>query len=78
MAPLFEQIFETYNSSDIAFLTSLLDEHGVDYVVDNEHFATLEPFAGVPMILKVPVLQAALARDILKDFQGGSFGQGRF
>lgn len=70
-----KQIFETYNQADIAFLKSLLDAHKITYIVDNESFSALRPLSGVPMVLKVCARQFDEAKELLKDFQGGSFGE---
>ena len=70
-------LFETYNLADIAFLKSLLDAHKITYIVDNEAFAALSPLSGVPMVLKVTAEQLDETKELLKDFQGGYFDQGK-
>jgi histidyl-tRNA synthetase len=73
----FKQIFETYNKADIAFLKSLLEANGINFIVENENYNTIRPFSGVPMILKVEARQLVDAEELLNDFQGGNFGQGK-
>lgn len=73
----FKQIFETYNKADIAFLKSLLEANGINFIVENENYNIIRPLSGVPIILKVEARQLDDAKELLKDFQGGNFGQGK-
>ena len=75
MTENFKPIFETYNLTDIALLKSLLEAHNIEYIVENENYATIRPLAGVPMVLKVKIEQLEDAKELLKDFKGGKFGQ---
>jgi len=71
----YKHIFETYNAADIAFLKSMLKAHDIDFILENENFAAIRPLSGVPAILKVNIKQLEEAKELLKDFKGGQFGQ---
>ncbi|MGD0336096.1 MAG: DUF2007 domain-containing protein [Candidatus Omnitrophota bacterium] len=73
----FKPIFETYNSADIAFLKSILNSKGINFVIENENYAEVRPLAGVPMVVKVRTNQLDEAKKLLSDFKGGKFGQGQ-
>ena len=72
----YEQVLETHNAGDIAFLKSILDASGITYFIQGEHVAPFVYYA-VPMRLLVKKDQAAEARDILKDIEL-SFSYGGF
>ena len=71
----YKSIFETYNFADMAFLKLLLRANSIDFIVENENFATIRPLSGVPMMIKVNVGQLDEAKELLKDFKGGNFRQ---
>jgi len=73
----FATLFETYNNSDVAFIRSILQANDIEFFVDNESFNAIQPLATAPIIVKVKAAQLEEARELLADFQGGSFGQGK-
>jgi hypothetical protein len=64
----FELILEVRNAGDQAFIKSLLDAEGISYLMQGEHVAPYL-YHALPMRLMVRKDQAALARELLKDFQ---------
>jgi len=64
----FELIMEIRNAGDQAFLKSLLDAEGIVYLMQGEHVAPYL-YHALPMRLMVLKEQAALARELLKDFE---------
>jgi len=64
----FELILEVRNAGDQAFIKSLLDAEGIVYYMQGEHVAPYL-YHALPMRLMVRKDQAALARELLKDFQ---------
>jgi hypothetical protein len=70
----YRQIFWTFNRGDVAFLRSILDDNGIDYIVENENYQ----YAPVgPVIIKVSEEQLKEAQELLRDFEGGDSGQGK-
>ena len=69
MSEKYQTILETYDTGQIAFLKSLLDANGIDYVVDNEHVATFMARSGIPLVLKVAEQDLEKTRELLGDFQ---------
>jgi hypothetical protein len=63
----FELVLEIHNAGDRAFLRSLLDGQGIDYIIQGE---TVAPylFHSVPMRLMVRQDQAASVRSLLNYF----------
>lgn len=64
----FELILEVRNAGDQAFIKSLLDAEGISYLMQGEHVAPYL-YHALPVRLMVRKDQAALARELLKDFQ---------
>jgi hypothetical protein len=64
----FELILEVRNAGDQAFIKSLLDAEGIAHFMQGEHVAPYL-YHALPMRLMVRKDQAALARELLKDFQ---------
>jgi len=64
----FERILEIRNAGDQAFLKSLLDAEGIVYLIQGEHVAPYL-YHALPMQLMVRKDQAALVRELLKDFE---------
>jgi hypothetical protein len=64
----FELILEVRNAGDQAFIKSLLDAEGIVYFLQGEHVAPYL-YHALPMRLMVRKDQAALVRELLKDFQ---------
>jgi hypothetical protein len=64
----FELILEVRNAGDQAFIKSLLDAQGIIYFMQGEHVAPYL-YHALPMRLMVRKDQAALARELLKDFE---------
>jgi hypothetical protein len=64
----FKLILEVRNAGDQAFIKSLLDAEGIVYYMQGEHVAPYL-YHALPMRLMVRKDQAALARELLKDFQ---------
>jgi hypothetical protein len=64
----FELILEIRNAGDQAFIKSLLDAEGIDYFIQGEHVAPYL-YHALPMRLMVRSDQAALTRELLKDFE---------
>jgi hypothetical protein len=60
-------IMEISNAGDQAFLKSLLDAEGVDYYIQGEYAAPYF-YHALPMRLMVRKEQAAMVRELLKDF----------
>jgi hypothetical protein len=67
----FEMILEISNAGDQAFLKSLLDAEDVDYYIQGECAAPYF-YHALPMRLMVRKEQAAMVRELLKDFVGAS------
>ncbi len=64
----FELILEVRNAGDQAFIKSLLDAEGVVYYLQGEHVAPYL-YHALPMRLMARKDQAALVRELLKDFE---------
>jgi hypothetical protein len=64
----FELILEVRNAGDQAFIKSMLDAEGIIYYLQGEHVAPYL-YHALPMRLMVRKDQAALARELLKDFE---------
>jgi hypothetical protein len=64
----FELILEVRNAGDQAFIKSLLDAEGIVYYLQGEHVAPYL-YHALPMRLMVRKDQAALVRELLKDFE---------
>ena len=64
----FELILEIRNSGDQAFIKSLLDAEAVTYYIQGEHVAPYL-YHALPMRLMVRKDQAAITRELLKDFE---------
>jgi len=64
----FEQVLETHNTSDIAFIKSILHASEITYFIQGEHVAHFI-YHAVPMRIMVKKEQAAEARDILKEME---------
>jgi Putative prokaryotic signal transducing protein len=71
----FELILEIHNAGDQAFIKSLLDAEGIVYFIQGEHVAPYL-YHALAMRLMVRKDQAALARDLLKDFEASSAYRG--
>ena len=64
----FELILEIRNAGDQAFVKSFLDAEGIVYFIQGEHVAPYL-YHALPMRLMVRRDHAALARQLLKDFE---------
>jgi hypothetical protein len=64
----FELVSETHNTSDIAFIKSILHASEITYFIQGEHVAHFL-YHAVPMRVMVKKEQAAEARDILKEME---------
>ena len=64
----FELILEVRNAGDQALIKSMLDAEGIIYYLQGEHVAPYL-YHALPMRLMVRKDQAALARELLKDFE---------
>lgn len=62
----FEEILQTYNPADIAFVKSLLDGEGITYLFQGEFFNQMGPPV-VPARLLVRKDQVELAKEILQE-----------
>ena len=67
----FELILEVRNAGDQAFIKSLLDAEGIVYFMQGEHVAPYL-YHALPMRLLVRKDQAAMVRELLKDFEPSS------
>jgi hypothetical protein len=67
----FELILEVRNAGDQAFIKSLLDAEGIVYFLQGEHVAPYL-YHALSMRLMVRKDQAALVRELLKDFEPSS------
>lgn len=67
----FKEIFKTFNAADIAFIKSLLDEHQINYYVNNENvnMVGMLTFAE-PMRIMVQIAQYETAKEVLAEFEG--------
>jgi len=63
----FEEVLQTYNAADVAFVKSLLESEGITYLFQEDSFNQIP--AVVPARLLVRKDQADLAREILQDTQ---------
>ena len=70
----FELILEIRNAGDQAFIKSLLDAEGIVYFMQGEHVAPYL-YHALPMRLMVRRDQAAMARELLNNFES-SFAYG--
>jgi hypothetical protein len=64
----YEKVLETHNTSDIAFIKSILSAYEITYFIQGE-FAAPYMYYGVPMRVLVKKEQAAEAREILKEIE---------
>ena len=62
----FEEILQTYNPADIAFIKSLLESEGINYLFQGEFFNQIGPPV-TPARLLIRKDQAEVAREILKE-----------
>jgi len=67
----FQLILEVRNAGDQAFIKSLLDAEGIVYFLQGEHVAPYL-YHALSMRLMVRKDQAALVRELLKDFEPSS------
>ncbi len=63
----FEEVLQTYNPADVAFIESLLKGEGITYLFQEEAFNQIPSV--VPARLLVRKDQVELAREILRDTQ---------
>jgi hypothetical protein len=71
----FELILEVRNAGDQAIIKSLLDAEGIVYYLQGEHVAPYL-YHALPMRLMVSKDQAALVRELLRDFELSSAYEG--
>lgn len=67
----FKEILKTFNAGDIAFIKSLLEEHDINYYINNENvnMVGMLTFAE-PMRVMVEARQYETAKEILAEFEG--------
>lgn len=63
----FEEILQTYNAADVAFIKSLMESEGIVYVFQGDSFNQIPSV--IPARLLVRKDQVDLAREVLQDIQ---------
>ncbi|MEI8175263.1 MAG: DUF2007 domain-containing protein [Candidatus Omnitrophota bacterium] len=65
----YRELLQTYNSSDVAFIKTLLESNDILFCVEGENFMTLNPGA-LPARVMVNADQYESAKELLGDFSG--------
>ncbi|RJP29121.1 MAG: DUF2007 domain-containing protein [Candidatus Omnitrophota bacterium] len=65
---LYKEVYVTMNPFHVAFIKSLLESEGIDFIIEGENFLQIRPLA-VPARIKVESSQFEQAIQLLEEFR---------